>query len=108
MIVNLKIEQLLHTFVANRPAGLALGGHNGRSTNSAVNSVRQEAPSSHQYPRPASAFSSSALCPGERDGTLSPNHPAVDRDHRSGHIVGQVGRKEFDYLSAIFDRPETP
>jgi hypothetical protein len=33
---------------------------------------------------------------------------AVDRYHRTGHIVGQVGRKEFDDLRAILDGSETP
>src|SRR5215813_2311805 len=39
---------------------------------------------------------------------LPPNQPAIDRDDRSGHIIGQVGSKELDDLGAILDRPEPP
>jgi hypothetical protein len=39
---------------------------------------------------------------------LSPHQPTVDRNHRTGHIVGQVGRQELDHLGAILDRPEPP
>src|SRR5262244_2244980 len=39
---------------------------------------------------------------------LPPNQPAIDRDDRSGHIIGQVGSKELDNLGAILDRPEPP
>jgi hypothetical protein len=34
------------------------------------------------------------------------NQPAIDRDHGSGHVIGQVGRQELDDLGTILDRPE--
>ena len=39
---------------------------------------------------------------------LSPHQPAINRNHRAGHIVGQVSRKELDHLGAVLDRPEPP
>src|SRR5246127_344534 len=36
------------------------------------------------------------------------NQAAIDRDHRPGHIVGQVGRQELDDFRAILDGPEPP
>ena len=41
-------------------------------------------------------------------GRLSAHQPAIDRDHRSGHVVGQIGREELDDFGAILDRPEPP
>jgi len=41
-------------------------------------------------------------------GGLPPNQTTVDRDHRAGHIVGKIGREEFDDLGAILDRSESP
>jgi len=32
-----------------------------------------------------------------------PDHPAVDWDHGSGHIIGQVGRKEIDHPGSILE-----
>ena len=39
---------------------------------------------------------------------ISPHQSAIHRNHRTGHIVRQVGRKEFDDLGAIVHRPEPP
>ena len=36
------------------------------------------------------------------------NQPAIDRDHSARHIVGQIGREEFDELGAVLYRPELP
>jgi hypothetical protein len=42
-------------------------------------------------------------------GQLSPNQAVVDRDNRTGHIVGQIGRKELDpHFGAILDSPKPP
>jgi hypothetical protein len=38
----------------------------------------------------------------------SPHQPAIDRDHGSSHIIGQVRRQELDDPRAILDRPEPP
>jgi len=38
---------------------------------------------------------------------LAPHQPAINRDHRAGHIVGQIRRQELDDLGAILDCPET-
>jgi hypothetical protein len=35
------------------------------------------------------------ICPNRASG-LPPNQPAIDRDDRSGHIIGQVSSKELD------------
>ena len=37
----------------------------------------------------------------------SPRPTPVDWDHGSGHIIGQIGREEFDDLGAILDCPES-
>jgi len=37
---------------------------------------------------------------------LPPNQPAIDRDDRSRHIIGQVGSKELDHLGTILDSSE--
>jgi hypothetical protein len=43
-----------------------------------------------------------------RGWALSPHQAAIDRDYRTGHIVGQIGRQELDDLGAILDRPKPP
>ena len=48
--------------------------------------------------RPMSRARSQAISFRQRD----------DRDHRTGHIIGRVGGKEFHDLGAILDRSETP
>ena len=37
-----------------------------------------------------------------------PHQPAVDGDHRAGHIIRKIGREKPGDLGAIFDRPEPP
>ena len=37
---------------------------------------------------------------------LPPNQPAIDRDDRAGHIIGQVGSKELDHFGTILDGSE--
>src|SRR5208337_340898 len=32
--------------------------------------------------------------------------PAVDRDHRSGHIIGEIGGEKLDHLGTVLDGPE--
>lgn len=44
----------------------------------------------------------------QRADGLATRQSAIDRDHCTGHVIGQVGRKEFDDLGAILDRSETP
>ena len=54
-------------------------------------------------------LSPKGLCLSSARGiSLSPHQPAVDRDHRAGHIVGQVGRQELDDLGAILNGAEPP
>ena len=43
-----------------------------------------------------------------RTSRLSPYQAAIDWDHGSGHIVGQVGGEELDHLGAVLDGPEPP
>jgi hypothetical protein len=44
---------------------------------------------------------------GLREGErLSPHQAAINRDYRTGHIIGQVGRQELDDPGAILHRPE--
>ena len=44
----------------------------------------------------------------QHDTPSSSHQPAVDRDHRARHIVGQISREEFDHLGAILDAAEPP
>src|SRR6516165_9526763 len=37
---------------------------------------------------------------------LPPNQPAIDRDDRTGHIIGQVGSKELNHFGTILDSSE--
>ena len=43
-----------------------------------------------------------------REWRLAANQPAIDRDHRAGYIVGQIGRQELHDLGAILDSSEPP
>ena len=43
-----------------------------------------------------------------RDHALESQHAAIDRDDRSGHVVRQIGRQEFDHARAILHRALPP
>ena len=32
----------------------------------------------------------------------------IDRDHGSGHVIGEIGGKKLDDLGAVLDGPEAP
>src|SRR5262249_31809468 len=47
-------------------------------------------------------FMSSSSC------WLSAAQSAIDRDHRSGHVVGEIGGEKLDHPGAILHRSEAP
>jgi hypothetical protein len=43
----------------------------------------------------------------EAKGLRSSSHdPAIDRDYRASHVIGQVRRQKFDHAAAVIHRSE--